>query len=63
MDTASTEISTIENSRMQKCPQCDDAMERIRRTFLMRALTGSKRYYCRHCRSKYLCFRGYILPF
>jgi transposase-like protein len=45
-----------------KCPTCGDAMERIDRTVFMRALIGSKRYYCRFCHKKYLYFRRRFFP-
>jgi hypothetical protein len=37
-------------------------MERIGRTVFMRALIGSKRYYCWNCRKEYLHFLGYLFP-
>ena len=48
-------------SVMPKCPVCDDPMERIARTVLMRALIGSKRYYCRFCRQDYLRLLGHFI--
>ena len=45
-----------------KCPACEDPLDRIGRTVLMRALIGSKRYYCWFCHQGYLSFLGRLLP-
>ncbi|MBE0619850.1 MAG: hypothetical protein IH605_04595 [Burkholderiales bacterium] len=55
---ATTNTSADDNSDLVKCPGCGDTLERIGRTIVMRALIGSKRYYCGNCRQNYLDFLG-----
>jgi len=55
-----TEQATTEKKRsVTLCPTCQESMKRIGRTFSMRFLTGSKCYYCRECRQKFLLFLGH----
>ena len=47
---------------VRECPACRNAMRRLSRTVLMRALIGSKLYGCGHCHREYLYFLGYFIP-
>lgn len=47
-------------SNVVKCPTCDDPLERIKRSALMRAVIGSRRYYCRFCYREYFCVLGHL---
>lgn len=58
----SEETLALDESGVVKCPACEERMERIRRSALMRVLIGSKRYYCRYCDKAYLYFLGYLFP-
>jgi len=49
-------------SEVVKCPSCDDPLERVSRSALMRTLIGSKRYYCWFCHRGYLYFLGHLFP-
>jgi transposase-like protein len=53
------EAMTVKKHDVTKCPACEDKMQRIGRSFFMRALFGSKCYYCRDCRQEYLRFAGH----
>lgn len=58
----SEEALAVNDGGGVKCPSCADRMERISRSALMRALIGSKRYYCWYCHQAYLYFLGYLFP-
>jgi transposase-like protein len=58
----SEETLAVSERGVVKCPACEDRMERISRSAFMRALIGSKRYYCWYCHQAYLYFLGYLFP-
>lgn len=58
MNAVTAKFAPKEALETPKCLECEEPMERIHRTLLMRALIGSKRYYCRYCRRSYLQFSG-----
>ena len=49
-------------SSRTKCPACNVSMERVGRKPYMRALIGSKRYYCWSCHQSYFRFLGHTFP-
>ena len=46
----------VKAAGIKKCPECDDTLERIDRTFLMRIFAGSKRYQCPVCKRTYFFY-------